>query len=428
MNEQWRQQLRDKMEGYQRPAPEVSWEKIDQALDARKPRRLWLWRIAAAVAVVLMITGVGYWVSQQGETKQPPLTAKTENVKQPVETANPVEAITPVEKMTPVPTTSINPIGLISHVGRKSQTDLIEPKNEQSSKTEQPSDTIDATKVETKTSLTKNTGPSTETTLSTHTMAKEMTSPPDWAMGGMARRSYNRLTAKVYISNVMASSHFIAEYYSSNTGSMPIDSNYQTVLPSNPNNVLPFNNEPDSGSMAPRRIPKVFRDYHDIRYHQPIRIGFSLRYQLNNNWSIESGLLYTILVTDVKGTERRFDPEETAPVVGGISGTHITALNEHEYHSYIGLPLNVSYQVWKKRHFDFYVLAGGTIEKMLDANPWQFSLNIAAGAEYRLTDHLSFYAEPGMGYYFQNKSSIPTIYQEDPFNFNISLGLRINLK
>ena len=45
MNEQWIQQLRQIMDGYQRPAPEVSWDEIDQALAAgktHKTRQLWL--------------------------------------------------------------------------------------------------------------------------------------------------------------------------------------------------------------------------------------------------------------------------------------------------------------------------------------------------------------------------------------------------
>ena len=67
-------------------------------------------------------------------------------------------------------------------------------------------------------------------------------------------------------------------------------------------------------------------------------------------------------------------------------------------------------------------------EKSLDTSPWQFSLNGAAGAEYKLTDYFSLYAEPGLGYYFKDGSSTSTIYQDRPLNFNLSFGLRFNLK
>ena len=68
MNEQWTEQLRQKMADYQRPAPEVSWDKIEQALTAGKTARtrmLWLQR-AAAAAVVLLIAAAAYWTIDKG--------------------------------------------------------------------------------------------------------------------------------------------------------------------------------------------------------------------------------------------------------------------------------------------------------------------------------------------------------------------------
>jgi len=96
--------------------------------------------------------------------------------------------------------------------------------------------------------------------------------------------------------------------------------------------------------------------------------------------------------------------------------------------NYIGLPFNISYDLWKSRHFGLYLTSGSTIEKCLDTSSWQFSLNGAAGAEYKLTDVFSLYAEPGLGYYFNDGSTTPTIYQDRPLNFNLSFGLRFNVK
>ena len=125
---------------------------------------------------------------------------------------------------------------------------------------------------------------------------------------------------------------------------------------------------------------------------------------------MESGLSYTRLSSDITTIV-----EDKATVT-------------EQRLNYIGLPLNISYDLWKNRRFGLYVSAGGMIEKSLDTSPWQFSLNGAAGAEYKLTDFFSLYAEPGLGYYFKDGSSIPTIYQDHPLNFNLSFGLRFNLK
>ena len=150
--------------------------------------------------------------------------------------------------------------------------------------------------------------------------------------------------------------------------------------------------------------------YHNVHHFQPIRFGLSLRYRLKDHWSVESGLSYTRLSSDISTT----------------TNGKTTILEQHL--NYIGLPLNISYDLWKSNHFGLYVTTGGTIEKSLDTSPWLFSLNGTVGAEYKLTDIISLYAEPGLGYYFKDGSSTPIIYQDHPLNFNLSLGLRFNLK
>ena len=72
MNEEWIEQMRQKMADYQWPAPELSWDELDRALSVNKPRKtraLWLRRIAAA-AVILLIAGVGYWGFLHDDTEQ----------------------------------------------------------------------------------------------------------------------------------------------------------------------------------------------------------------------------------------------------------------------------------------------------------------------------------------------------------------------
>lgn len=147
-----------------------------------------------------------------------------------------------------------------------------------------------------------------------------------------------------------------------------------------------------------------------VHHRLPIRFGLSLHYRLNDHWSIESGLLYTHLSSDITITE------------DGITTVKEQGLN------YIGLPVNISYDLWRTHQLGLYVSAGGLIEKSLDTSPWQFSINGAAGAEYNLTDFLSLYAEPGLGYFFKDGSSTPNIYQDRPLNFNLRLGLRFHLK
>jgi hypothetical protein len=344
MSEQWIQQMQQKMADYKRPAPEVSWEEIDRTLAAnktRQPRLLWLRRIAAAAAF-LLIAGVGYWGLLRNNTE--------ENHGDWHNDSSEAKIRVPVPVMLPA---KISVPAMLA--------ETVAPVFESSP------DTIHTAPTEEE-ALPHSNGES-------DSRPKEQTPPtpaPVIYPTDLHQRKHidNRLTAKVYMSSTMA------------------DSQIKT------------NSQPNS--------PII--DNHNIHHYQPMRFGLSLRYRITDRWSIESGLSYTRLSSDISTT------------VDGVTTVTEQRLN------YIGLPLNISYDLWKSNHFGLYVTAGGTIEKSLDTSPWQFSLNGAVGAEYKLTDFFSLYAEPGLGYYFKDGSTTPTIYQDRPLNINLSFGLRFNLK
>lgn len=353
MNELWRQQMRQKMADYQRSAPEVSWDEIDKALATQKRSGNWWIRIAAAAAIVAL-AGTGYWLMQDKASEQKPLTAETTTTQQqPIETQSAPVSVKIEHSEAP------KMVAKVATTPHATPAAILQPMDSAVVETAVGSTTITDT----------TTNDATENRLHPHSDRDIVSSP----LGEDKREVYRktRLTAKVYYGNTMTGS-------GTENGMNGAVINYET---SNEHN---FNSEPD------------------IRYHQPIRFGVSLRYQLNERWSIESGLTYTRLVTDSCSVRQR--------------------------HDYLGLPLNMGYQLWSNRHFGVYLTAGGTVEKMLDASPWQLSVNSAVGLEYKLTNILHLYAEPGLGYYFSDGSKIPTIYQDQPLNFNLNIGLRFNLK
>lgn len=168
----------------------------------------------------------------------------------------------------------------------------------------------------------------------------------------------------------------------------------------------------------------------DTEHHHPVRAGISVRYHLGNRWSIGSGVTYSYLSSDF--TE--------------ISGS-ITTVRHQKLH-YIGIPLNVGYNVWGNRWLNVYVTGGGMAEKLVkgrsevdgyvsgqqsydrDHDVRQgglvYSVNGAAGVEYRATPMLSFYAEPGISYYFDNNSHVQSAYTDKQLNFNLNVGIRFN--
>lgn len=166
------------------------------------------------------------------------------------------------------------------------------------------------------------------------------------------------------------------------------------------------------------------------KHKQPIKIGISVRYPLSERLSLESGLTYSYLSSEL------------------TTGSDSYRYETHQALQFVGIPLNVNYSLWKNTKWDFYVSAGGMVEKCVAGSsdteyivdgkatssehestrvkPLQFSVNAAAGVQMNLTRRLGIYAEPGVNYYFDNGSPIETIYKEKPVNFNLRMGLRLS--
>lgn len=172
----------------------------------------------------------------------------------------------------------------------------------------------------------------------------------------------------------------------------------------------------------------------DVKYHMPLTVGLSFRWQLTNYWAIETGLTYTQLSSETRS--------------GGKQNNYSW---EDKLH-YVGIPLKVNRTIWENKRFEVYASAGGAVEKCVSGKqtvmwntasaviddsetaetdikvkPLQWSLSAAAGAQFKITDRIGIYAEPGVVYYFDDGSSVNTIRKEHPFNFNVQLGLRLTL-
>lgn len=200
-----------------------------------------------------------------------------------------------------------------------------------------------------------------------------------------------------------------------------------------PNETTDYEFNPQINTLHEIMLANQEKDiYTNIRHKQPINVGISLRYRLNDKFGIESGLTYSYLSSELTaGSENnRYETKQTL--------------------QYIGIPLNINYCLWENKRWYFYASAGGKVDKCISGKsdtdyilngkvtssdeenvrvkPLQFSVNASAGMQVKVTSLLGVFAEPGISYYFDNGSSIETIYKEKPLNFNIKLGLRFSLK
>lgn len=178
--------------------------------------------------------------------------------------------------------------------------------------------------------------------------------------------------------------------------------------------------------------PEVTTEY---SHKMPVKIGASIRYDFNKFLGIESGLTYSFLSSDLKTGKE-----------GAVSGWSKGVQSMH----YLGIPLNLSFNIFSSRYFNAYITAGGLMEKCvrgslktdeyldgkyhgsssttLKQKGLQWSINGAAGIQINILPQLGLYMEPGVSHHFSNNSKVRTIYSDKPTDFSLSFGLRYTFR
>ncbi|MDR1918245.1 MAG: PorT family protein [Tannerellaceae bacterium] len=166
-------------------------------------------------------------------------------------------------------------------------------------------------------------------------------------------------------------------------------------------------------------------DFSDVTYSIPLSFGLTFRKKLSKRMAIESGLVYTYLLT-------RFE-RPAANRYSARLGLH-----------YLGIPLKLVTYLWNDPQWTVYGTAGVMGEKGLRSvftqkryvqdgiltttvsspiQPLQWSLNASLGASYRFYKEWSLYAEPRLAYYFESDQPLST-RTEHPLSFELGIGLR----
>lgn len=164
----------------------------------------------------------------------------------------------------------------------------------------------------------------------------------------------------------------------------------------------------------------------------PIKLGVSFRYGFNERLGIESGLTYTLL-------------NSTFTTAAGTANGNTTGKQTLHY---IGIPLNVTYNIIGSKLFNVYASAGGAMEKAvggyfettghvdgkrsetnrnsLKPKELQWSLNASAGAQVNVLNQLGLYVEPGISYRIPSGCHVRSIYTDKKLDFSIGFGIRFN--
>lgn len=383
----WTNQLRKRMDGYEAAVPEQLWDDIQQSLSHSKVRPIALWRRWVGVAAVAVVTlGIGWWLWPETATEvvspvaNTALTADNHASVPRTEPKLTVQAAPePVAKPQPAIVVAAERVGPTAQEVTTNEEEVIQ--NEVA--VIQQNDTVE--RMNEVAAIQQN-----------NTMEKMI--PHN-----------TRTDASTLRIGIMANDGLLA-YQQTNHGAVGKQL-YHDASGSNPSPSQTTN----SGS------PTMPTEQQEQQHHDhPLSFGLTADYRLSRHWSLQSGIVYTRLHSEfVRATNQ------------------IQTVREQTLH-YIGLPLHLQYSVVDYRRWTLYLSAGTQVDwnvKNKTTNQrtdtkagrdrMQWSVGAAAGVEYHLVPQLSIYAQPGYRYYFDNGSTVQNFFKSHPSSWSLQFGLRL---
>lgn len=403
----WTEQLRQRLNDAEVPAPENLWDSISQQLDAqgqqqdaedaqvaKKPHRVALLPWAAAASVVL-IAGVGMWWQLRSNT---PHIAMLEPTPHPISLTD-NKAVVADASATNTKPSAINTKASAAntHISTTSTHAMLAYKD----------------------SALAPTASNKEEVMALAMAEQEVQSEPIAEVSN-SQGSARTLTAR----NTYALPR--TQHQTSNTrwqmgvGTAGNMNRYESSGPIYVNSLSAVNTEYADNEMF--RVSPYEQDTKDVTHHDmPISIGFTASYSVTPRIALASGLVYTLATSSFQHGASM--PKETQTL------------------HYVGIPLNLSYTIWSNNWLRTYIMAGAQADMNvkatlkadghksdIDNDRAQFSVTGGAGVQLNVAQQLGVYVEPGVRYYFDNGSAVQTIFKEHPTNFSLQVGLRWNIE
>ena len=409
----WTEQLRQRLNDAEVPAPENLWDSISQQLDAqgqqqntqgqqqdaedaqvaKKPHRVALLPWAAAASVVL-IAGVGMWWQLRSNT---PDIAMLEPTPHPITLTDNKAVNTKASAVNTKASAANTHISTTSTHAMLAYKDNTVAPTASNKEEEVMALTMTEQEVQSEPIAEGSTTTSTPTTTATQTQA--------------AHTAYHLPRTQHQASNTR---------WQVGVGTAGNMNRYKSSGPIYVNSLSAVNTEYADNEMF--RVSPYEQDTKDITHHDmPISIGFTASYSVTPRIALASGLVYTLATSSFQHGASM--PKETQTL------------------HYVGIPLNLSYTVWGNSWLRTYIMAGAQADmnvkatlkadghkSNIDNDRAQFSVTGGAGVQLNVAQQLGVYVEPGVRYYFDNGSAVQTIFKEHPTNFSLQVGLRWNIE
>ncbi|MCR5361455.1 MAG: porin family protein [Bacteroidales bacterium] len=459
LDKQWLNECRASMQNFEAPAPADGWASIAASVGAEKapgvapqvkpapavPLRTWLWR-AAAILLLILLVGGGVWLGlSDGETASPDFHEQMAAVPSTPDNGQPslaevTEEVEPVtsksQPMSNVP--SEQPSQKASHTSNRqplaeAKNILPEPELSRSHSEGIPKDEATTVNEQTASELVSEIiQQESERQDVTADYADSLMHSDEVAVlqalqGKIACLDISDNTPRWTVSAGLGvggessrsgSAGFQYGAMSSSNSSLSfttVDGPAPSFLFSNDVFDLESNEVLAAYNKVPLRVPeapKADDGVCKIDNHKAVTLGATVSIRLKERLAVISGLAYTKLTSDVACTYSS------------------CTQNVH----YLGVPLSLQYTLYGRGRWRCYASGGGMVERLLQAErggvelsmpDWQWSAQTAVGVQFQLLRHWSLYAEPGVAYFFDNGSDVPTYRSEHPCAFTLQAGVRL---
>ena len=401
--DKWTQQLHDKLEGYETPAPEGLWDDIEVALAQQpkplKSRHVALRRWAVAAAFATLILGGGYlWWNQNDYKADVQQLSEVMPAKEEIMPPKTASVVTVTEEphqetVADEPRQETLSAEVVAMLSSETVADIERPTTTQAApvvtaaeEPRQESDVVDAVEMSAAKTVV-------------HELDRQIAELP-------ATKQRQSLTFSLYAMNGFTNEN-------SSNGVLMADAMVRQFEKT-------YENSYESSARLSE--PVYLSGYEERQHHhRPLSYGLTVAYPFTKRLSLTTGVVYTKLASDFTQV------------------MHSQQIQQQQTLHYIGIPVSLSYRLWAFKGFRSYVSAGtltywnvathlvteGVTQK-LGKDRVQWAFNGSIGVQYDVLPPLGLYVEPGLSYYPDNGSRLQNFFKDKPLNPSFQVGLRVN--
>lgn len=184
--------------------------------------------------------------------------------------------------------------------------------------------------------------------------------------------------------------------------------------------------------LAPVVDHGVFNEQPEANFSLPFSLGIGVKFHFNSRLALGTGIRYTYMRRTFIGDYRDID-----------QNVHITQTDIDNRQHWLGIPLNLYFNIIDNGRWRLHTFVGGTGEFLADndylihaspkdihfhqsGNRIQWSAAGGVGMEFRLTPTMGLFLDPSIRYYFGTENQPRSIRTIQPLRLEVEAGIRFS--